>query len=104
MWLPAAILPAWYVFSRGVKIVPHLLRRPADVVLLPAYVFVNFATGIIRIYSLLTLNRQDWITRFTAERAVKSSNLHLALAKIATFSIIIILGIAISYSRGALSF
>ena len=104
MWLPVAILLAWYVLSRGIKIIPHLQRRPGDIILLPAYVFVNFATAIIRIYGLLTLNHQDWITRLAAERAVKPSKFHLTLAKIATFSIIIILGIAISYSRGILSF
>ena len=52
MWLPAAILLAWYIFSRGVKIAPHLLKRPADLVILPAYVAANFATAIVRIYSI----------------------------------------------------
>ncbi len=104
VWLGAAILLTWYVFSRGIRIMPHLLRRPGDIVILPAYILANFATAIIRIYGLLTLNRQDWITRLAAERAVTPSKFHLTLAKIATFAIIIIFGIAISYSGGILSF
>jgi len=104
MWLPVAILLTWYVFSRGIKIIPHLQRRPGDIVLLPAYVFVNFATAIIRIYGLLTLNHQDWMTRLATERAMTPSKFRLALAKIVTFAIIIIFGIAVSYSGGILSF
>ena len=104
MWLPVAILLAWYVLSRGVKIIPHLLRRPADVVLLPAYVFVNFATAIIRIYSLLTLNHQDWITRRDNLRAPKTGHHNLILARIGTLAIIFSLCLITVYSRGALTF
>jgi len=56
------------------------------------------------LYALLTLNRQDWITRRGAERAPEPGNFRLALAKIATFVIIAILAMAVFYSKGALSF
>jgi len=104
MWLPAAILLGWYLFSRGIKIIPHLARRPADIVLLPAYVWVNFATAIIRIYSLLTLNRQDWITRRDTHRAPRTGIPQLILARISTVAIIITLTVIAVYSRGALTF
>lgn len=104
MWLPVAILLGWYIFSRGIKLLPHLQRRPADVVLLPVYVLVNFATAIIKIYGLLSLNRQDWITRRDACRAPRTSIYHLILARIGTFIIIITLGVIVIYSRGALTF
>jgi len=104
MWLPVAILLVWYVLSRGVKILPHLLRRPADVVLLPAYVFVNFATAIIRIYSLLTLNHQDWITRRDNLRAPRTGRHNLVLARAGTLAIIASLCLITAYFRGALTF
>jgi len=104
MWLPVAILLAWYVLSRGVKIIPHLLRRPADIALLPAYVVVNFATAIIRIYSLLTLNQQDWITRRDTLRSPKTGHHNLILARIGTLVIIFSLCLITAYFRGALTF
>ncbi len=104
MWLPAAILLVWFVFSRGIKILPHLARRPADIALLPTYVLVNFATAIIRIYGLLTLNRQDWITRRDTHRALRTGIPQLILARIGTAAIIITLTTIAVYSRGALTF
>ena len=104
MWLPVAILLGWYLFSRGIKIVPHLRRHPADVVLLPAYVFVNFATAAIKIYSLLTLNHQDWITRKDMHRAPTRCVPHLILARIGTLAIFITLAVIVSCFRGVLTF
>ncbi len=104
MWLPAAILLTWYVLSRGVKIIPHLIRRPGDIVVLPAYVLANFATAIIRIYSLLTLNHQDWITRRDTLRAAKTGHYNLILARIVTLVIIVSLGVITAYFRSVLTF
>ena len=99
-WVPAAILVGWWLFSRTVKILPHLLRQPRDIVLAPLYVVVNFATAVIRIYSLFTLNRQDWITRWGAERAPEPGTLHLGLAKHATLVILAFLGMAVAFYNG----
>jgi len=104
LWIPAATLFVWWFFSRGFRILPHLLRRPRNIKLVPVYVFANFSMAIIKIYALLTLNRQDWITRRGAERAPKSGTFHLMLARIATVSILAALAIAVAYSRGILSF
>jgi len=104
MWLAVAILLAWYLLSRGLKILPHLLRHPADVMFLPAYVLVNFATAIVRIYSLLTLNHQDWITRRDTLRAPKTGYQNLILARIGTLVIIVSLCLITAYFRGALTF
>jgi len=104
LWIPAAILFVWWFFSRGVRILPHLLRRPRNIKLVPAYVFANFSMAIIKIYALLTLNRQDWITRQGAERAPKSGGFYLVLARIATLAILAALAAAVAYSKGVLSF
>jgi hyaluronan synthase len=104
LWIPAAILFVWWFFSRGVRIIPHLQRRPRHIILVPAYVFANFSMAIIKIYALLTLNRQDWITRRGTERAPKSGGFYLVLARIATLAILAALAAAVAYSRGILSF
>jgi cellulose synthase/poly-beta-1,6-N-acetylglucosamine synthase-like glycosyltransferase len=104
LWIPAAILFAWWFFSRGVRIIPNLQRHPHNIKLVPAYVFTNFAMAIVKIYGLLTLNRQDWITRRGAERAPKSGGFYLVLARIATLAILAGLAAAVAYSRSILSF
>ena len=104
LWIPAAILFVWWFFSRGVRIIPNLQRHPHNIRLVPAYVFANFAMAIVKIYGLLTLNRQDWITRRGAERAPKSGGFYLVLARIATLAILAGLAAAVAYSRGILSF
>lgn len=104
LWIPAVILFVWWLFSRGVRILPHLLRRPGDIVLLPVYVFVNFAHAITKIYGLLSLNHQDWITRRGAERAPKSDGFSLALARAGTLVILSIVALLVFHSRGMLSF
>jgi len=87
-----------------VRILPHLLRRPRNIVLVPAYVFANFTMATIKIYALLTLNRQDWITRRGAERAPESGTFHLILARVATFLILVLQAMVVAYFRGVLSF
>jgi len=104
MWLPVAVLLTWYILSRGVKIIPHLMRRPADIAILPVYVLANFATAIIRIYSLLTLNHQDWITRRDTHRAPKTGYHNLILARIGTLAIVISLCLITVHFRGILTF
>jgi len=104
LWIPAAILFVWWFFSRGVRIIPNLQRHPRNIRLVPAYVFANFAMAIVKIYGLLTLNRQDWITRRGAERAPKSGGFYLVLARIATLAILAGLAAAVACSRGILSF
>jgi hyaluronan synthase len=55
-----AILGLWMV-GRGIKILPHLKRRPEDVWLVPVYVGINFFIAIIKLYALVTIREQKWI-------------------------------------------
>lgn len=100
LWVPVAILSAWWLFSRTIKMLPHLLGHPRHVWLAPVYVVANFVTAGVRIYSLFTLNRQDWITRRAAERAPEPSTLWLGLAKEATLAILVGVGMGIAYFSG----
>jgi hyaluronan synthase len=62
-WLFAIILIGWWLVSRGVKILPHLRRRPRDVLILPAFILLTFVMALVKIYALLTCRRQGWLTR-----------------------------------------
>lgn len=100
LWIPAAILFVWWFLSRSIRTLPNWLRRRRNLRFVPAYVFANFTMAIIKIYALLTLNRQDWITRRGAERAPQPSNFRLTLAKIGTGAILASLAIAVAYYKG----
>lgn len=95
LWLPAIILFAWWLVSRGLRLLPNLIRYPANARLIPVYIGVNFGMAIIRIYGLLTLNRQDWLTRGRGEE----STLWLFAARVATVAILGLMGLAVYYSR-----
>ncbi|MBI3117075.1 MAG: hypothetical protein HYZ00_00200, partial [Candidatus Hydrogenedentes bacterium] len=59
LWIPAAMLFAWWMFSRGIRLTPHLARRPGNVKLVPVYVFTSFAMAIVRLYALFTTLNAD---------------------------------------------
>lgn len=96
LWLPAGVLVLWWLVSRGVRISPNLLRRPSNIRLIPVYVVTNFAMAIVRIYALLTLNRQDWLTRGASRR---TANFGLVLARVGTACILALLVLAVYYYR-----
>jgi len=69
-WIVAICIICWWMFSRGIKIIPHLKRRPEDISVLPAYTGINFLVAVARIYALVTIREQRWI-RGTEEREDK---------------------------------
>lgn len=68
LWNEALLLVSWWLISRGVKIFGHLRRRPQDITILPIYIGFTFLSAIIKIYSLVTINTQGWITRWDKSR------------------------------------
>lgn len=60
-WLVALGIFGWWTLSRGVKIFPHLKRRPKDILLVPVYAGVSFVVAAARVYSLITVREQKWI-------------------------------------------
>lgn len=66
----AGAVVLWLVVGRGVKGFRHLRRDPSAFVFLPFIALVSILVMIpIKLYALLTLNRQGWVTR-TADGAV----------------------------------
>lgn len=54
----------WITCGRGIRAIDHLRRNPRNAVLLP-FMTINvlFVLTAIKYYTLLTMNRQAWITR-----------------------------------------
>lgn len=55
---------AWLLLGRGIRGISHLRRRPKDIVLLPLVAFTVILVALpIKLYALVTMNRQGWLTR-----------------------------------------
>ncbi len=65
-WIVALTLMAWWLVSRGTKILPHLRRRPRDLAILPFFIGLTFVMAIVKIYALTTIRAQRWLTRDVA--------------------------------------
>jgi cellulose synthase/poly-beta-1,6-N-acetylglucosamine synthase-like glycosyltransferase len=65
-WGFCAILAGWWVVSRSAKLLPHLQRKPRHVLLMPLFILVSFTMALVKIYALLTVRRQRWLTRDVA--------------------------------------
>jgi cellulose synthase/poly-beta-1,6-N-acetylglucosamine synthase-like glycosyltransferase len=63
----AATLATWWMVSRSAKLLPHLERRPSHfLTLMPAYILTSFAMAAVKIWALLTIRQQRWLTRDVA--------------------------------------
>lgn len=59
-----ALALIWLFLSRGLRSVSHLRRRPSDLWLLPLVTAVIILVALpIKIYAMLTMNKQGWLTR-----------------------------------------
>ena len=65
-WSLVAALLIWWLLSRTFKIVPHLRRRPADLLLVPLFIGVTYYMSLIKTYALCTLTQHKWLTRAVA--------------------------------------
>lgn len=90
-WQPAVVIVLWWFASRGIKIYPHLRRRPQDVAVLPIFILFNFLSGFVKIYALFTLNTQGWITRWDISRLPKVRFLQALPAYATTTAVFVIL-------------
>ena len=70
-WLFAGILLGWWLVSRSIKIAGHLRHHPYDAAIMPIYVFYTYIIAVIKIYTLLTVGEQSWITRWDKDRISK---------------------------------
>jgi hyaluronan synthase len=62
-WFFVITLAVWWYLSRAAKILPHLYRRPASFFLVPGFVLISFAMALVKIWALVTIKQQRWLTR-----------------------------------------
>jgi cellulose synthase/poly-beta-1,6-N-acetylglucosamine synthase-like glycosyltransferase len=82
-WRLVAALFAWWWISRAAKLLPHLVRRPSSFFLIPPFVLLTFFMALVKIYALLTIRRQRWLTRQVAVvdgNVVRTSDLNVEAA------------------------
>ncbi|MBC8076616.1 MAG: glycosyltransferase [Chloroflexales bacterium] len=65
-WPLALALIIWWHVSRAFKILPHLIRKPADWLILPAYIGITYYMSLVKGYALFTINEHKWLTRAVA--------------------------------------
>ena len=59
-WTSFFSLALWIFLSKMVKLVPHFIRCPQDLVLIPAYLFIAYWHSLIKLYALLTFWNVRW--------------------------------------------
>ncbi len=72
-WRFAVILIIWWLFSRSIKVFGHLKKHPRDILIITQYVIFTFVSALIKIYALITIMQQGWITRWDKSRMRKIS-------------------------------
>jgi hyaluronan synthase len=65
-WRLVAALLAWWLVSRTFKIIPHLRRRPSDLLIVPVFIAVTYYMSLVKTYALFTLTQHKWLTRAVA--------------------------------------
>lgn len=63
-WGAALFIIGWWLFSRAIKISPHLQHHWLNIRILPWYVGFNYWSAVMKIYAFFTMNTQGWITRW----------------------------------------
>ncbi|MDP1883777.1 MAG: right-handed parallel beta-helix repeat-containing protein [Candidatus Moranbacteria bacterium] len=87
-WQIIPIFLAWWIISRSIKIYGHLKKYPDDILIMPHYVLFTFVSAVIKIYALLTVGQQGWITRWDDSRLKKVSPLKKMAAYLGLFFIL----------------
>jgi hyaluronan synthase len=62
-WLIALTLVCWWFLSRCAKLLPHLRNRPEELRIVPAFIMVSIVMAVIKIWALITIKEQRWLTR-----------------------------------------
>jgi hyaluronan synthase len=63
----------WWMISRFLKSLPYLQKNPRDLWMVPLFVVLGFVLGLLKIYALMTMNRQGWLTRQASTRTVPAA-------------------------------
>ncbi|KAI1318570.1 hypothetical protein EDD11_006260 [Mortierella claussenii] len=53
----------WLMMTRIIKLLPHLFKRPQDIIWVPAFLVFGYYFAIMKVYALFTLHEVGWGTR-----------------------------------------
>ncbi|KAF9358795.1 hypothetical protein BGX34_008770 [Mortierella sp. NVP85] len=53
----------WLMMTRIIKLLPHLFKRPQDIIWVPAFLIFGYYFAIMKVYALFTLHEVGWGTR-----------------------------------------
>ena len=71
----ASALAAWLVLGRGIKASRHIAAQPRALLMLPVMTVVFIAVMIpVKLYALVTLNRQGWVTRLAGDAVAEGQS------------------------------
>jgi N-acetylglucosaminyltransferase len=63
-WVGVGLAAAWICAGRLIRSASHIMRKPADIFLLPLVALVVIFISLpIKAYALVTMNKQGWLTR-----------------------------------------
>ncbi|CDH54944.1 glycosyltransferase family 2 protein [Lichtheimia corymbifera JMRC:FSU:9682] len=62
-WNIAVSYIVWLLLTRFIKLIPHFIKRPLDIWVLPFWLIFNYYFAIMKIYALFTLHVTAWGTR-----------------------------------------
>ncbi|KAF2736538.1 hypothetical protein EJ04DRAFT_533606 [Polyplosphaeria fusca] len=67
LWLLWAVFVGHFVFSKTIKLIPHLLRNPGDVRFVIVSVVYGYFHNLIKLYGCITVTETTWGTREGAD-------------------------------------
>ncbi|KAJ3129009.1 hypothetical protein HK098_002860 [Nowakowskiella sp. JEL0407] len=70
IWVVLTSYGIWLFVTRLLKYMPHFVRRPQDIVILPIWIVFGIYFALMKLYCLFTLHVTDWGTRVGADHAV----------------------------------
>lgn len=95
-WWVAVSLVAWWLVSRSIKLHAHLSQHLRDLILLPVYLAASYFMAVLKIYALMTIRRQGWITRWDTSRLGKLRRFASLPAYAGTAAVVALLGLGVA--------
>jgi len=69
----------WVMFTKLVKMIPHFMRHPQDMIFIPILLGFSYAHGIINLYALVTTYKVVWGSQATAHANTTMEAITMAL-------------------------
>ena len=94
LWLAAGVLIIWWHLGRVIRFSSHLRHHPKDLQLVPIFVLLTYLSGIVRVYALLTMWNQGWLTRPQENHSQSGALRKVLLGTAATMTVLSVFGMA----------